>query len=175
MLWQQDFTPGNYQARLYASANELFYDPNTNSILGRDTQAWQYNFAIPAATAFMQQGTAANPMVYWLDVQAIVPGQEVFGWKTSDPVLSPHFGDDAVYADTTLPLSMGGSLYGPAPSPVFWQSMVYPVGHPYAGQSFDQAFVITTRSQNRARSSWSAAGSRACSATLGENGGKVRC
>ncbi len=144
VLWQQDFTPGNYQARLYASANELFYDPNTNSILGRDTQAWQYNFAIPAATAFTQLGTAANPMVYWLDVQAIVPGQEVFGWKTSDPVLSPHFGDDAVYADTTLPLSMGGLLYGPAPSPVFWQSMVYPVGHPYAGQSFDQAFVITT-------------------------------
>ena len=87
----------------------------------QDTQAWQYNFTIPAATAFVQQGTAANPMVYWLDVQAVVPGPEVFGWKTSDPTLSPHFGDDAVYADTTLPLSMGGALYGPAPAPVFWQ------------------------------------------------------
>ncbi len=61
--------------RLFAIGRpELFYDPNTNTIIGHDTQVWQYNFAIPAATAFVQQGTAANPMVYWLDVQAVVPG-----------------------------------------------------------------------------------------------------
>jgi hypothetical protein len=145
VLWQQDFTPGNYIPKFVGSvsAPQSFYDPNTNSILGTDSQVWQYNFAIPAATAFVQQGNAANPMVYWLDVQAVVPGREVFGWKTSDPTLSPHFGDDAVFADTTLPLNMGGSLYGPAPAPVFWQDMHYPSG-PYAGQSIDMAFVITT-------------------------------
>ncbi len=140
VLWQQDFTPGSYISKPYAQASELFYDPNTNQILGQDTQVFLYNFPISLSTAFVQQGTAANPMVYWLDVQATVPGAEVFGWKTS----VNHYGDDAAFADTTLPLSMGGSLYGPAPSPVFWQDMHYPAGHPYAGQSIDQAFAITT-------------------------------
>jgi hypothetical protein len=145
VLWQQDFTPGNYQARIYPypSLPELFYDPNQNAIIGQDTQVWQYNFT-NILNPFVQQGTAANRLVYWLDVQAVVPGTEVFGWKTADPKLSPHFNDDAVFADTTLPLSMGGTLYGPAPAPVFWHDMVYPAGHPYAGQSIDQAFAITT-------------------------------
>ena len=92
-------------AKPYPSAASCSTTRTQNSIMGQDTQVWQYNFAIPAASAFVQQGTAANPMIYWLDVQAIVPGQEVFGWKTSDPMLSPHFGDDAVFADSTLPLS----------------------------------------------------------------------
>jgi hypothetical protein len=148
VLWQQDFTPGNYIPKFLGSvvAPESFYDPNQNLVIGTDTHVWQYNFAIPQASAFVQQGTATNPMVYWLDVQAVVPGREVFGWKTSDLVQSPHFGDDAVYADSTLPLSSPyfGSLYGPAPTPVFWQDMHYPAGNIYAGQSIDLAFVITT-------------------------------
>jgi hypothetical protein len=140
VLWQQDFTPGSYITKPYAAATELFYDPNTNQILGQDTHVLLYNFPIPLSKAFVQQGTTANPMVYWLDVQATVPGTEVFGWKTS----VNHWNDDAAFADTTLPLSMGGSLYGPAPSPVFWQDMHYPAGHPYAGQSIDLSFAITT-------------------------------
>jgi hypothetical protein len=144
VLWKQDFSPNSYRSRIYATAQELFFDPNELGIMGRDTQVWQYNFAIPAAAAFVQQGTATRPMVYWLDVQAVVPGPEVFGWKTADPNLSPHFGDDAVFADSNLPLSMGGVLIGPAPAPVFWRDMLYPAGHPYAGKSIDQAFVITT-------------------------------
>jgi hypothetical protein len=140
VLWQMDFTPGNYIAKPYAQAQELFYDPNQDRILGGDTHVWQYNFPIPAAKAFVQQGNAANPKVYWLDVQAEVPGPEVFGWKTS----VTHWGDDATFADTSLPLSMGGLLYGPAVPPVYWQDMHYPVGHPYVGQSIDQSFAITT-------------------------------
>ncbi len=140
VLWQEDFTPGNYISKPYATATELFYDPNTDRVIGNDTQVIQYNFAIPPSKAFVQQGTTANPMVYWLDVQATVPGTEVFGWKTS----VNHWNDDAAFADTTLPLSMGGSLYGPAPAPVYWQDMHYPAGHPYAGQSIDLSFAITT-------------------------------
>jgi hypothetical protein len=135
-----DFTPGNYLAKPYATAVEQFYDPNQDRIIGQDTQVWLYNFAIPPLQAFVQQGNAANPLTYWLDVQAMVPGPEVFGWKTS----VTHWSDDAVFADTTLPLSMGGQLYGPAPTPVFWQDMHYPVGNVNAGQSIDQAFAITT-------------------------------
>jgi len=124
-LWQQTFTPGKYVARPWATANEYFYEPNTNQIIGADTQVWQYNFFIPPTTAFIQQGTAANPKVYWLDVQAGVPGDEVFGWKTS----LTHWNDDAVFADTT---SFGG-LPGP------WSELI----HPFTGQSLDLAFVIT--------------------------------
>src|SRR5262249_45491936 len=42
------------QMRIYATSSERFFDPNrtTNSIIGFDTQVWQYNFAIPAAAAF---------------------------------------------------------------------------------------------------------------------------
>jgi hypothetical protein len=140
VLWEQDFSPGSYIGKLWGTAQELFYDPNTNSLLGNDTQVWQYNFPIPLDTAFVQQGTAADPKVYWLDVQAAVPGDEVFGWKTS----VDHWNDDAVFADTSLPLSMGGVLNGPLSGPPYWLDMHYPTNHPYAGQSIDQAFAITT-------------------------------
>ncbi|MGO9159506.1 MAG: hypothetical protein ACLP7J_02155, partial [Streptosporangiaceae bacterium] len=72
-------------------------------------------------------------MVYWLGVQAVVPStaQNVFGWSTS----ATQWGDDAVYADTNLPLATGGVLTGPAGSPVFWQDMQYPGGTIYGGQS----------------------------------------
>ncbi len=116
-----------------------------NLLIGTDTQVWQYNFTIPAASAFVQKGTAANQMTYWLEVQAWVPAAtgaatEVFGWKTS----LTHWGDAAVYADTNLPLSAGGVLTGPAPAPVFWNDMHYPAGTTYDGQNIDESFVIAT-------------------------------
>jgi hypothetical protein len=140
VVWQGDFVPGSYIAKPWAQAQELFYDPNTDNVIGADTQVWQYNFPVPASKAFVQQGTAAAPKVYWLDVQAVVPGQEVFGWKTS----VDHWNDDAVFADTNFPLSQGGVLVGPLTAPPFWKDMHYPVNHPYAGHSIDQAFAITT-------------------------------
>jgi hypothetical protein len=140
VLWQQDFAPGSYIPKPYAVAQEAFYDPNQDLIIGSDTQVWLYNFPIPIAQAFVQKGTAANPLVYWLDVQAVVPGREVFGWKTS----VTQWNDDAVFADTSLPLSMGGVLNGPLTAPPYWLDMHYPVGHPYVGQSIDLAFAVTT-------------------------------
>jgi len=68
VLWQQDFTPGSYIAKPYAQAQEFFYEPNTDTIIGNDTQVVQYNFPIPLTSAFVQQGTAVAPMVYWLEV-----------------------------------------------------------------------------------------------------------
>jgi hypothetical protein len=44
---------------------------------------------IPEPEAFMQVGTPAVPVVYWLDVDVVVPQaigsnpQPEFGWKTS--------------------------------------------------------------------------------------------
>jgi hypothetical protein len=126
-LWQTVFTPTQYAMRPWATASEQFYDPNTNTILGTDTQVWQYNFLIPQALQFVQQGAVATPVIYWLGVQVLPTTPDmIFGWKTS---LDHHF-DDAVFADTQ---AFAGPVTG------LWQDM-----HDFTGQSLDQAFVITT-------------------------------
>jgi hypothetical protein len=130
-LWEQSFNPGQFAAKLYASnLIEGFYNPATGLYqMPGDTQVWQYNFFIDPAAAFLQQGTATNPITYWLDVQAfpMVPAGTTgpqCGWKTS----LQHWGDDAVYSGATT-----------AP----WTPLVYPPNHPLGGQSMDLAFVIT--------------------------------
>jgi hypothetical protein len=139
------FPPGTYAARidpnLPQGATERFYDPNTNQIIGGDNQIWQYNFEnLP--NPFVQEGTTAAPVIYWLDVQAGLPetSAAVFGWKTSR---DPHQLDDAVFADTS---AFNGPLVGPAPAPVFWRDMFYPAATPShpTGESMDMAFVITS-------------------------------
>ena len=124
-VWARHFMPTEVHGRVfYEPTNEYFYDPNVGQIIGTDTQVWQYNFFIDPADAFIQQGTAAAPQVYWVSVLANVEGTELFGWKTS----RQHWNDDAVWADT--------------PTAV-WHELRYPPGHPLAGQSIDLAFVIT--------------------------------
>ena len=121
LLWAMDLMPA--RQRMYATAPEQFYDPNTRRILGPDTQVWQYNFLIDPSLAFRQQvGT-----IYWLDVQYIPSAPfttNLFGWKTS----IEHWQDDAVFGDNLQP---GGP-------PTFWEELMYPTG-----QSRDMAFVIT--------------------------------
>ena len=131
LLWEDTFAPGDprWSVRLYATAFEQFYDPNLNTIVGTDTQVYQYNFFIDPANAFPQQeGT-----IYWLDVLALPVNnpnpQLAFGWKTS----LDHFNDDAVYGDTIDPFV----------SPVEWSELRYPDGHEFQGNSIDLAFVIT--------------------------------
>jgi hypothetical protein len=132
-LWTAVLPPGAFTARPYATGSELFYDPNLAQIIGEDNVIWQYNFTHLPNPLIQQRGT-----IYWLDVQAqpLAP-DALFGWKTTNPIdpRTPHFMDDAVFADTD-------AFAGPLITP--WKPMVYPAGHPYAGQSFDQAFVITT-------------------------------
>jgi hypothetical protein len=152
-LWSWVFKPGEYKPNLWKeNTNEYFYEPNTNQIIGDDTQIWQYNFYIDPSVAFKQEGTAAVPKVYWLDVQAIIPEAAdqgaipdyVFGWKTTDQ----QWGDDAVYGDTLEP---GKQPYDQFPDPddptggslLPWKDMIYPIG-PYARQSLNLAFAITT-------------------------------
>ena len=135
-LWEQEFGVGQYVMRPYASGPEQFYEPNTDTIIGMDNVCFQYNFDV-LSDPFEQQGTPLNPIVYWLDVQAFVPGTEVFGWKTSPDA----WNDDAVFADT----DQFGNLIGPIPPgpPVYWDDMTYPAGHPYGDDtSVNLAFVI---------------------------------
>ena len=133
-LWQQEFVPGQYIMRPYWTGPEQFYEPNTDTIIGTDNTCFQYNSFVHD-NPFEQQGTPLAPIVYWLDVQAFVPGPEVFGWKTSPDA----WNDDAVFADTDAM----GNLTGPQPPPVFWDDMTYPAGHPYGDDtSINLAFVI---------------------------------
>jgi hypothetical protein len=135
-LWERVVTPTNQ--RLYSTLPpplppEQFYNPNTGQIMGTDRQIWQYNFT-DIVDPFIQEAGR----IYWLDVQAIIPSgiPVLFGWKTTNPTETPHFNDDAVYWDTILP--------GPGQLPIEGPlELVYPAGHPYAGQSMDLAFVIT--------------------------------
>ena len=129
VLWAAFFTPDDYTVREYAHGPEQVYDPNTHQVVGADETCYQYNFQVDDG-AFVQQGTAETPIVYWLAVQAVAAGtNQVFGWKTS----TNGWGDDAVFVDTQVP---GGAPVGS------WTDMHYPLGHAYAGQSINLAFVI---------------------------------
>jgi hypothetical protein len=151
-LWSMIFDPTQYTMRPWGSpTDEAFYDPNTNTILGRDTRIWQYNFNIDPAAAFNQAGPNATgaPTIYWLDVQAIVPWQPgtpetIFGWKTTQPIATaPLLGDDAVFGDTVSPGGDPVVQTDPASGATWtWMDMHYPSG-PYQGQSIDMAFAIT--------------------------------
>jgi hypothetical protein len=160
-FWRAIFQPDQYVSRFWSNSNELFYEPNTNRIIGTDHQIWQYNFKLPVTDASSWQfGTEANPQIYWLDVQAIIPEpapvpgttelpQFVFGWKTSldhFPATLPIGDDDAVFGDTLVP---GGVPYPQFPDPsgtnlLPWKDMRYPPQSPYYPNSINLAFVITT-------------------------------
>ena len=131
VLWSKDLSL--WQERVYGTANEQFYDPNTGRILGPDNVVFQYNFLIDPIEAYQQQAGT----IYWLDVQFVpntptITTTNLFGWKTS----LNHFNDDAVFGDNLDP---GGD-----PLLTGWMELVYPPGHPLQGQSMDMAFVITT-------------------------------
>jgi len=125
LLWEHDFFPGEYKALLFKVHDtnlEGWYDPATGLYLPQNhREVWQYNFDFPD-NPFFQKGTQEEPIVYWLDVQAIVTGPEKFGWKTS----ITHWNDDAVYNED-----------------VVWEELWYPAAHPFDGESIDLAFVIT--------------------------------
>jgi len=133
-LWQTVVPPGDPRvtSRLYAeNLPEQFYDPNTDTIIGSDTKAWQYNFLFDAADSFVQ--TAGT--IYWLDVQVFLPNHPEFeidgprfGWKSTRNI----WNDNGVYG--------GNTIFGDSdPPPVFWK----PMSHPVVASQLDLAFVIT--------------------------------
>lgn len=150
-LWSAYIKPT--ATRIYATAQEQFYDPIAGGIAGSDTQVWQFNFDIPELTAFQQ--TSGN--IYWLGVHhtfdlggnAFVSGDDLailalrspgaFGWKTSG---SQHFEDDAVW------ISANTFEFGQTKVPHFVPTANEPwkdLHHPITGESLDLSFVITTK------------------------------
>ena len=154
LLWEQHFQPGQFTAAPYAQLpptgpGEWFFDPNLNAAIGEDRVVWQYNFTNFPNLFPQQEGT-----IYWLDVQAIALGpngledpSRTFGWKTTNPLQTPHFQDDAVFGDT---VGFGGGSIDPPG----WMPLVYPANHPFAGQSIDMAFVITPEPGTIAMHRW---------------------
>ena len=135
LLWQAYRTAD--AERVYATADEQFYDPNQQDFIGTDTKVYQYNFDFDAADAFPQ--TAGE--IYWLgvghsfdfdgsgsvdifDVAMITNASPwAYGWKTTDR----PWEDRAVWTDID-------SYMGPP--------QVVGAG-PWEPLDWDLAFVIT--------------------------------
>jgi hypothetical protein len=133
ILWEKEFLTGEFQEALYHTVRpkgEWWWDPATGEATpGGDTQVWRLDIDIKPEEAFLQEGTADKPRVYWLAVGVETADGE-FGWKTRR--WPDHFMDDAVW--------------GAAPTvPQKWDELRYPAGHPYfdsAHNSIDLAFCL---------------------------------
>jgi hypothetical protein len=131
VLWMHTFQPGTFQTALYGgNLQEGFWDPRDSASFEfpGDTMCFQYTFHLAPDDAFCQQGSAAQPIVYWLDVQAQALGttQARFGWKTS----LQHQGSRAVW----------GQGVEPYPGP--WNELRYPPQHPLNPKGIDLAFSV---------------------------------
>ncbi len=132
MLWDDYFYPdgGNLASRKYDEALQGWYNPNPDTgewIADDHNEIWQYNCYLGPDHLFEQTGTSAEPVVYWLVVDAVtvtLSGDPDFGWKTS----LDHWNDDAVWAD--------GHDAVTAP----WQELYHPSSA--FNMSLDMAFVI---------------------------------
>jgi hypothetical protein len=128
VLWYRNFTQGEFEASVYASEiEEGWMDPPDYYWFPADWTCWLYRFFVPADDAFFQYGSEAEPVVFWLDVQAYPHDPDAyFGWKTS----VQHWNDDAVWGDGNEP------YFGP------WFELRYPPIHPYFPESIDLAFRL---------------------------------
>jgi len=130
VLWTKIWIPTPADFELIDSGPEDWYNPfipmwlNDNHFM-----AVKYNYILDPEDYFYQTGTEQDPIVYWLDVQAMpldIDPECRFGWKTS----LDHWNDDAVWTIGNEP------YFGP------WEELRYPPGHEMELQSIDLAFVI---------------------------------
>lgn len=130
LQWSQTFNPGQYKIKAWATADEWFWNPDPwpkGQPLVPDHMIWQYNFY--PTDPFVQQGSASNPLVYWLSVTAdISTSTAMVGWKTA----TNHWNDDAVFGHVA-----NGNPVGD------WKDLRDP-NSAAVGRSLDMAFAITT-------------------------------
>jgi hypothetical protein len=129
-LWWDIFSAGDYSVEVWRDQiEEGWMDPPDAYWFPADWTCWLYTFYVRADKAFFQSGTEANPIVYWLDLQAYPWDPDAFfGWKTS----VDHWNDDAVWGYGYEP------CYGP------WGELRYPPQHQYYPYSIDLAFALRT-------------------------------
>ncbi len=117
LIWQDNFGPGQFVMRPYASGVQGWYDPISNWWHFPDhAMIFQLNIPLKLTEPFTQQAGT----IYWLDVKlSVISG--LAGWKTS---MSPHFMDDATVWNSAQSL---------------WQELRNPEE---PTESLDLAFVI---------------------------------
>jgi hypothetical protein len=131
VLWSRVLDPQTYGGvviREWGTGQQGWYDPATGEYSPDDHfETWQVNVFLNPEDWFLQEGTAAEPTVYWLSITAVLPaGGPQFGWKTSES----HWNDDAV----------SGIWFGPAHGQPQWGQDLH---DPITGETLDLAFVIT--------------------------------
>jgi hypothetical protein len=138
ILWSQTFGPGEFSVNKIDADIQSFYSPCSKWYIPFNHQeVYKYSFAIDSQKAFKQTGTAQQPVIYWLSVQAYIvhkPGNNPtrWGWKTS----TREWNDVAVYAESTDPNTAN------------WQKLDYPSAHSYYGRKTGLAFALSTAEQN---------------------------
>jgi hypothetical protein len=117
LLWVRNFGPAEIHVREYSQGNQGWYNPNNGFYEPVDHQEFYICNIDSIPDPFLQ----IRNRIYWLalSVDCVNP----LGWKTS----LDHFNDDGVWGDF--------------PNPA-WQELLYPTGHPNAGESIDLAFVV---------------------------------
>jgi hypothetical protein len=132
-LWTRTVGAGEFTETCYhivRDIGEWWWDPATGVLTpGGDTEVWQIDIPIRPKEAFLQQGSPAVPVIYWLQVRVeTTDGQ--FGWKTRR--WPDHYMDDAVW--------------DLAEKPAAWKELRYPKEHPYyclEQNSIDLSFALT--------------------------------
>jgi len=134
VLWRKTFQKGEFTVEPVQTCSEGYYSP-ANVTFEPDTRAmlYKYTFKIDSKDAFVQTGTARNPIVYWLTAQSTLihsPGSVAtrLGWKCS----ASHWNDAAVWVRAEEPYT--GT----------WNKLTYPKGHSLSGRNMDLAFAIET-------------------------------
>ncbi len=135
LLWEDDFNPFEFEESVYVNLfnPEWWWDPATGELIADgDKTIYKYDIQINSASAFLQNGTPENPVIYWLDIRVDTEDLQntEFGWKTRQ--YPDHFMDDAVFDRGTAALN--------------WKELRYPPGHPYHEldpNSIDMSFVLT--------------------------------
>lgn len=139
-LWRhtipEQYITGRFGAGQIGWWYDRYHDPHWKQII---LSGYQYNIDLESFCRdmgfelFVQQGSTAQPLVYWLSIRAdngLVPGGEQFGWISS----STHWNDDA--ADVALAQYTGG------PNDP-WNELTYSYQqHPLSPESMDMAFVL---------------------------------
>ena len=134
ILWTETFNSGEFSVSKVDADLQPFYSPCTKwYIPNNHRDVYKYTFHIDQQYAFQQTGTAQQPVVYWLSVQAYLthPAGSIptrWGWKTS----TREWNDVAVYAQSTDAANAD------------WKVLEYPSLHAYYGRKVGLSFEIIT-------------------------------
>ncbi|MFC1766911.1 GEVED domain-containing protein, partial [Planctomycetota bacterium] len=123
-LWQQNFSPGDYNWRAVSDEAVGWFEPISDTYIPNDHyRTLQFNFCIEEDPFIQKEGT-----IYWLGVRVLTntatSAFTALGWRSALPQL--QWNDAAVF--------QGGGQ---------WLPLTYPKGHEYEGKLLDLAFVIT--------------------------------